>query len=514
MLKTDEFSEDKNANDWGEVFLNGKRASLCFARVSAIPYNMAWQGKQRDLNDTEEAPFLSFSSDGEVTVSVRSERIKPHSEIVIRPQSKGVRAIPDGEGVRFTLKKHGAYTFEVDGFHNALHLFFNPERDFASEEPLGNGRKILRYASGTHQIGNVELGSDTTVILDSGAVVYGSFTAINAENIRVCGYGIIDGSKEIRRDDTLMFPISIDPSKGFPLAEREYTDEDLTNEGVLRQKLTETKPIHGCIRFYNCKNFSVEGVILRDSASFGLIAAACENFVIDNVKTIGMWRYNSDGIDLFNSRDAVVRNAFLRNFDDCMVIKGIVGWDKRINENILVENCVVWCDWGSALEIGAETNADSYRHITFRNCDVIHASGVVMRIHHHNRAKISDVVYENINGEFTKHQLRPEIIKEGETYQRTPNIYQPHLIELRIINDGWFNNKKDPGTIDGVVVKNTKVFKDDEVGIPQSEIYGCDEEHQVKNVLIETVSVNGEKIADYDRYFTGMQYTGNVKYVE
>lgn len=88
----------------------------------------------------------------------------------------------------------------------------------------------------------------------------------------------------------------------------------------------------------NCRDFSVEGVILRDSAAFTVIPANCDGFVMDNIKTIGMWRFNSDGIDLFNSRNAVIRNCFLRNFDDCIVIKGVRGFSRYVNVNPFTEN--------------------------------------------------------------------------------------------------------------------------------------------------------------------------------
>lgn len=502
------FNEKNDLNSWGEVYINNKPATLTYSRVSSVPYNIWWIGKQRDMKDTENAPFISFESNEKVEIRVKSDKIKAISDLVVRPQSKCVTIARKDNEATFVLKEHGAYTFEIDGFHEALHIFYNPERDFVSEETK-SGRKILHYQAGIHNVGNMEIGSHTSVIIDAGAVVYGSFTAINSEDIRICGYGIIDGSKEIRIDHTCIIPTSVTMAQ---LEKTEYTDEDLTDEGVLRGKIKDLKCLYSCIKFYNCKNFSLEGVILRDAATFCFIPAACENFIIDNVKTIGMWRYNSDGIDIFNCSNAVIKNCFLRNFDDCIVIKGVVGWDKLNNENILVENCVVWCDWGSALEIGAETNADKYNNIVFRNCDIIHASSAVMRIHHHNRAAISNVLYDGIKGEFTKYQLGPKIIEEGKEYNGLPNEFQPYLIAVMIVNDGMYGKEKLPGTIDGVRIINTQVYKDKEVIVPKSLFFGADDGHMVKNVLVQGVYVNGEKAADYDKNFEDMKFTESVKY--
>ncbi|MBR4768506.1 MAG: right-handed parallel beta-helix repeat-containing protein, partial [Lachnospiraceae bacterium] len=360
---------------------------------------------------------------------------------------------------------------------------------------------VLHYAPGEYHTGNVELPSHTSVVIDEGAVIYGSFTAICGNDIRVCGYGIIDGSSEERTDDTGVLPYS-------------YYDRphrcDLTKEENLKSVLSSDRMLNGCLRFYNCRDFSVEGVILRDSAAFTVIPANCDGFVIDNVKTIGMWRFNSDGIDLFNSRNAVIRNCFLRNFDDCIVIKGIRGWDTANNENILVENCVIWCDWGSALEIGAETNADLYRNIVFRNCDVIHGASVMMRIQNSNRADIRNVRFENIRTEFSRYCLPRKMMEEGVPYEGKPNTRQPRLFHLMIRQDTPYSDIPLSGTVDNVSIDGLHVYLDDEVSMPESDIQGKDRTHMIRNVRIGYVTVNGKPVPDFSRYVTVNAFTDNI----
>ena len=102
--------------------------------------------------------------------------------------------------------------------------------------------------------------------------------------------------------------------------------------------------------------------MLHDAPCFALRTADCEDIRIENVKIIGQWRYNSDGIDLYNSRHALVKSCFVRTFDDCVVLKGGysvngVQLDRVTLSDIAVEDCVLWNDWGRALEIGAERPA-------------------------------------------------------------------------------------------------------------------------------------------------------------
>lgn len=507
MLKIHKVFENQNLNDWGEVKVDGISADLHFSRVSSVPYNIPWQGSQRNIGDTETAPFISFEKDEEVIISVKTDKINSDADIVVRPIDKGVKVKVEADTATFKLKEHGGYTFEVNGFHNALHIFYNPERDFLADANA-SGRKVIHYPAGVHNVGRVDLDSNTAVVIDAGAVVKGSFVSICKSNISICGYGVIDAGEEVRRVDT----VNVIPY---------HYEKDLTDENNLRDIVDlghfikdqefefdvnlddgdEKKMMCGCIRFYNCSDFKVEGVIMRDAGTFTFIPACSRDFVIDNAKTIGMWKYNSDGIDIFNCQNVVIRNCFLRNFDDCIVIKGMVGWDTQNLENILVENCVIWCDWGGALEIGAETNADYYKNITFRNCDIIHGNMAMMRIHHHNRALITNVTYEDIRAEFTKYCLPLKFIEEGKPYAGEEGKGQPYLFVAILNNSGRFGGKtKDTGDIDGVLVKDIKIYKDESVDIPLSELFTLKSQSKIKNVKIENVSVNGERIKDYSKY--------------
>jgi hypothetical protein len=206
-----------------------------------------------------------------------------------------------------------------------------------------------------------------------------------------------------------------------------------------------------------------------------------------------MWRYNSDGIDIFNSSNIVVKNTFLRNFDDCMVIKGIPGWDTRNNENILVENCVVWCDWGRCLEFGAETNAPEFCNIVFKNCDLIHGSTAYMDVQHHNRADIYNVLFEDIRAEYTKYQLSDVYQYDmNAPYENTDPIVHPVLMALPVMCDGRYAMDGKYGKMHDIVFKDITVYADDP-SVVKSIFKGHSKENDVKNVRISNYVVNGEK---------------------
>ena len=479
------------------VKVNGIDANLSAVRVSAMPYNTAWPGYQRPIEQTELASTLSFSSDECVTVTVTYKNA-PH-EVTVRPLSKKVSAKVFKNTATITLKSAGFYTVEADGFHNALHIFFDPIKNF--ENFPGSEKTILRYGAGIHKIGKVELSSNTTVIIDRNAVLYGSFEAIDAENISILGYGIIDGSDEARTSENSLLPL--DYYAPIPKDTLEF-------KAFLKKELV----LDGILRFYRCKNVHIEGVTMRNSSTFALIMANSSDCLIENVKAIGMWKYNSDGIDLFNCKDIEIKDCFLRCFDDCIVLKGICGWDERGMENILVKNCTTWCDWGRNLEIGAETNAPIYRNILFEGCDCIHGSTMFCDIQHHNRAHISDITFKNINCEYTKHQL-------SDTYQHDMSApfevsqptRHPVLINAAIYDMGLFSKDGLHGGISNVIFKNIKMLTDGDIPAPLVIIRGLDENHRVQNITINGIYRNNICLTTDSVELHTNEFSDNVSFI-
>ncbi|MBR4369663.1 MAG: hypothetical protein IKS92_01335, partial [Victivallales bacterium] len=73
------------------VKINGQPVPLNFARVSKEPYNRRWPGHQRQLDQSEEAAFVSLAADEPLTIEVASLRHKPLARAVVRPLSLGVK---------------------------------------------------------------------------------------------------------------------------------------------------------------------------------------------------------------------------------------------------------------------------------------------------------------------------------------------------------------------------------------------------------------------------------------
>ena len=80
-----------------EVYVNGVKAELNTARVSAYPFNRRWPGHQRQIEQSELANFLSMESDEEVELKIVPKI--PSYAVRIRPRDLMMKANTDANGV-------------------------------------------------------------------------------------------------------------------------------------------------------------------------------------------------------------------------------------------------------------------------------------------------------------------------------------------------------------------------------------------------------------------------------
>jgi len=251
-----------------------------------------------------------------------------------------------------------------------------------------------------------------------------------------------------------------------------------------------------------CKNVEVRGVTFRDACAWTLTAWGCENIVIDNAKAIGMWRYNSDGFDMCNSRNVVISNCFVRAFDDCIVLKGFPHYNDMNVENIIVTGCVIWCDWGRGLEIGAETCAREYRNILFGDCDVIHSAHMAMDIQNSGNAHAHDVVFDNIRVEYSKYCDEP-IYQHSMDMEYKPhgNTHMPYLMYAEIHD--YYHNMLVPGTEhgrnSGIEFRNIYVYLDEGLPTPPSVFKGLSDRNDTSGIKIRSLYINGEKMETLEK---------------
>lgn len=428
--------------------VNGQPVPVYSCRVSAVPFNQVWPGYQRPVDQTELAGFAYWDMSGPVSIEITSER--PFANIVVRPGARGIRPSVSGRVIRFDLASPGQMTVELDGPHHALHLFADPPE---GEVPTGPEAGLRFFGPGIHRPGKIQVKNGETIYVAGGAVVHTAIEAHAVSSVRILGRGVIDTSE-------------FDRDKGG-----------------------------GCIRLTDCSGVKIEGVILRDPDVWCLSAFGCRDVEIANVKLVGLWRYNADGIDICNSQNVTIRNSFVRAFDDAIVLKGLNwgrgGFHERPVRNVRVHDVVLWCDWGRALEIGAETSAPEIGDVQFQNCDIIRTTHIAMDIQCGDRALVHDIRYEKIRVEIDNVCPTPRMQgSRDERYVARPNdTHVPNLMVI-VIGKNPYSKDSERGNVRDVTYSDVSVLSRHP---PRSHFSGFDSEHTVERVTIDNLSLNGRQ---------------------
>lgn len=495
VTETEEFAGEEQ---WS-VLVNGVPVRHDFARVSSYPLNRRWPGHQRELYQTEIAPFLLLAADEAVTFTVKPPF--PVEKAVVRPASLGVKpaVAPDGE-ITFTIPRPAYFTLETAGRHRALHVFCDPPE----REKPERTEDVLYFGPGVHEAGIIELKSGQTLYLDEGAVVYACVHALDAEGIRILGRGILDNSHN--REEIL------------------YAASAEGNETALSNAFRRHT-----IQLAYCTGVLIDGITIRDSLVYNIRPIGCRDLTIRNVKIIGCWRFNSDGIDMHNCEHVLVENCFLRTFDDAICIKGFDFYAAEdpaaaLREatyhngevydcfrDVLIRRCVIWNDWGYSLEIGAETRAREICDVTFADCDVIHVTSQAINCNNVDYADVHDVVYRDIRVEMDEEIPRPVIQK------RDGEVYAPEGGYVPALAGAWVTYHPEYSFGGGKRGRNRKLRIENVtvtgVDRPRVEFFGYREDAKTSGVLLKNFRANGKRLmTEEDFLWTVGDFADDVRY--
>lgn len=222
------------------------------------------------------------------------------------------------------------------------------------------GGGVVLFSRGDYVTGTIELKSGVMLEVDRGARILGSthlsdypertplhqtamdtlmhvtlslIYAENCDRVGIRGEGIIDGRGE---------------KKNFP------RKSSVPHAGV------SDRPF--LIRILGCRQVVVDGIHLRDSASWMEDYVNCDDLIIQEINVENQGNYNNDGFDIDGCRNVIVRNCFINSWDDGMCFKGA---GLRTMENVLVENCTAYSEC-NALKFGTDSQG-SFRNVVFRN---------------------------------------------------------------------------------------------------------------------------------------------------
>ncbi len=381
------------------------------------------------------ASFAYFDMRGQASVTVNVKDTV--NSVKILPASANIKVTRHLHSITFLVTQPQNLTVEINGeWIKSLHLFVNP---VASSIPDAHDPDVLFFGPGIHELSSTVIGDHHTIYVAGGAILK-----------------CVIGKNE---------PFGIEPSglrnyaPRILLAGRQVK---LCGRGIID---AGDCPVHaGNFIVLKGSDLTLEGVIIRNSCGWTVPVRQSDHVVIDNVKILG-YRANSDGIDICNSTNVMVKNCFIRTNDDLIVVKTEKGEGPA--KHILVNNCVLFNQLANALSLGAELRED-VDDVCFTNCHIIHDQGRAwsLRIFQSDSSTISHIRFEDLD------------------------IAESHLFVSLWIGKEIASYNKALGNIRDVLFRNIDVH-----GAPLNiDLVGGDKDHDIQNVTFQHIILNDKNL--------------------
>lgn len=348
-----------------------------------------WFTRAPYIQSQQEAHLANVSAGGRVSIQIGvNHAIERYT---IRPQSRGIKADVEGNGLSFSCGSPIHLVVEINNLP-PLFLFINPVE---IDPPLPGDPHVRYFGPGVHQVGMIELKDNDILYIAEDAVVYGALKG-SPTNAKIVGRGILDGRFE-----------------------------------------------HRLVYLENAQNVLFEGVILRSGKSWQNTLVNCENIIYRNVKVLS-FSNNGDGINPLGSKNITIDRCFFRCTDDCIAIKSPN--PDMIVENIRVQHStMIGFAYSDGLTIGFETNGPSISDVVVTDCDILMARGgsqvgghSAFSIICDGPAVISEVLFENIRVEEEVLKLFELHITDGTKYQENP---PGHIRSIVLKNVTWASER-------------------------------------------------------------------------
>jgi len=420
-----------------QVKINGQD---CYVYDTNVNHSRQWSNNYSP--SLSRTPVTYFDFDGKVKIEVTVPEIDLE-QVKISPVSYGLK--PDinkqTHTLTFYISDPDTYTVTFnDSPKRALHIFAQS----IEEAPDLTDENVVYIGPGEWNIDNIVLKDNEILYISGGAVVHGCVSGNFVKNVTVCGHGIIDGSKVAGWQGT---------NPQIPL------------------------------KFDNCENITIKDVMVLNANAWVFQSYDTKKGLVEGLKIISP-RPNGDGISLQSCEDFMVKDCFVRTWDDSLVVKN---YDTN-SKNIEFDHIQIWTDFAQSMEVGYETNKGkkenaSISDITFKNILVLNNfHKPVISVHNADDAVVSDITFQNIT-------------VENAQMGCGDGAEMPYLIDLDITQNTNWSSTRERGQIRDITIDNVNVLAGK---FSPSRIKGYDETHKVENVTITNLTILGKKINDFE----------------
>lgn len=291
------------------------------------------------------------------------------------------------------------------------------------------GGGVVYFPAGEYLSGSIELKSNVTLYLDSGATILGSkrygknlllldfdphenmpfklyqdpshsyfhrslIWGEKVHNIAILGRGTIDlnGTWEIPAE--IQEQIVKLMSKG--LAYDEIAEKLGISDEILHYLLTYGLRGPKTIALKESQNILIRDITIKNGTDIGILLAGCDDVNINGV-TIETY---IDGINLDGCHNATISGCRIKSGDDAIALKSSYALNRiRSCEDITISNCTVRSQC-LGIKMGTESNG-GFKNISITNCVIYDTllGGVALEIVDGGTLEdviISDIVMENV----------------------------------------------------------------------------------------------------------------------
>jgi len=403
-------------------------------------YEVLIDGQPVDVIHTASAAIVRplFSRTAIIEVTCRL----PIRSAVIRPLRLGISPEISAHTVRFVMEAPCHVSVELNENLNYPLLVLADQPLKAPEKSRG----LVILGEGEHDASEVKLESHSVIYLAHGARLRGPLHLSGLTDVQVLGTGIIDA-------------VHADPQRN--------------KTAILLDR---------------CENITISGPLAFMRGAWGCIVRRSRNVNIHNLKLVGHEKC-SDGIDIDGSHHVRVSGCFIKNNDDCLCIKSSPLAEGASVADVQFSDCTLWngCG-GNGIELGYESQTDSFRDITFRDIDIIHVQTeddggwidrmAALSMHITGDAHVQNVLFENITIE---------------------DVWTPKMIQFTTFHyyreHGWFSpaDRLARGRISNVRLKNVHFL---EAANARVHIEGFNGPDDIENVSFENVTLGGVNLRD------------------
>lgn len=412
--------------------------------------------------------YFDFGGEGIAEVEITPQFSYTAYELL--PTADGVQSVREGNTIRFAVtRQNSSITLVLDGSYQGrtLHLFANAI-DYSA--PTANETGTIYFGPGFHDLyaaacaGHYEIPSNTRVYIAGGAVVKGTLAAAGVDNVQIEGRGMVMMTGNNTVNTYLNMPVAVTYST----------------------------------------NIAISGILVNSHRNPGwsMSAHMTQGLTVRDVKVVSTRYASTDGFDLSNSSNVLLDNLFIRSCDDCISVKGLGSGapaDSPANENIRLENLVLWNDCNNAVVLGEESVASAYRNIIVRNVDILYSYDD--RDNHENLNERAALSLVCLHGTYYS-----DILFEDIRINRCER-----LMVMTFLDSFWFGSiqgdQSTPGGINGVTFRNVQVKGNSGSRIAnQILLNGWNSDKTIRNVTFDNVFIQGQKLQAGSSYIVRNAY--------